>query len=118
MNVRRTHHNGDVLVIKGKPAYQGKSRSIITNPHLIVEVLSPSTSDYGLGEKRRKYKEMETLQEIVFVDPLEREVLVCRRTEQANVWLETTYSQPDDTLLMDGNGVPPSTIFANLPHEA
>lgn len=115
---RRTHHNGDVLVIKGKPAYQGKSRSIITNLHLIVEVLSVSTGDYDLGEKRRKYEKIETLQEIVFVDPFEREVLVCRRTDQANVWLETTYSQPDDTVLMDGNGVPLSTIFANLPDEA
>jgi Uma2 family endonuclease len=60
---------------------------------------------------------METLQEIVFVDPSDREVLVCRRTEQANVWLETTYSQTNNTVVIDGNTVALDTIFANLPDE-
>ena len=114
---QKGHYNGDVLVIKGKPVYQGKSRSVITNPYLIVEVLSASTSDYDLGAKRRKYEQMETLQEIVFVDPFDREVLVCRRTEQANVWLETTYSQTNNTVVIDGNTLALDTIFANLPDE-
>ncbi len=114
---RRNHHNGDVLVVKGKPIYQGTSRSIITNSYLIVEVLSESTSNYDLGEKRRQYEKMETVQEIVYVDPFNREVLVCRRTEQANVWLETTYGQPNDTVIIDGNRLPLDAIFVNLPEE-
>lgn len=114
---KRGHYNGDVLVVKGKPAYLGKSRSIITNPFLIVEVLSKSTLNYDLGAKRRKYEQMETVREIVFVDPIDREVLVCRRTEQPNAWLETTYRQPDDTVMIDGNPVLLDTIFASLPDE-
>ena len=43
---RKGHYNGDVLVVKGKPVYQGESRSIITNPYLIVEVLSEATLNY------------------------------------------------------------------------
>ncbi|GAB3640439.1 Uma2 family endonuclease [Spirosoma arcticum] len=114
---KKGHYNGDVLVIKGKPVYQGKSRSIITNPYLIVEVLSESTSDYDLGAKRRKYEQMDTVQEIVFVDPLDREVLVCRRTDQVNAWLETTYKEPNESVMIDGNPVQLDTIFANLPEE-
>lgn len=114
---KKGHYNGDVLVVKGKPVYQGKSRSIITNPYLIIEVLSESTSNYDLGAKRRKYEQMETVQEIVFVDPFDREVLVCRRTEQANVWLETTYAQSNNDVVIDGNTVSLDTIFANLPDE-
>lgn len=114
---RKGHYNGDVVVIKGQPVYQGESRSIITNPYLIVEVLSKSTSDYDLGAKRRKYEQIEALQEIVFVDPLEREVVVCRRTEQVNVWTETTYSQPDDQVKIDEYQVRLSDIFADLPAE-
>lgn len=114
---KKGHYNGDVLVVKGKPAYLGKSRSIITNPFLIVEVLSKSTLNYDLGAKRRKYKQMETVQEIVFVDPIDREVLVCRRTEQPNVWLETTYRQLDEAVIIDGNAVLLDTIFVNLPDE-
>lgn len=114
---RKGHHNGDVLVIKGKPLYQGKSKSIVTNPYLIVEVLSESTLNYDLGAKRRMYEQMETLQEIVFVDPFDKEVVVCRRTEQPNVWLETTYRRPDDQVAIDEYQVRLGDIFANLPAE-
>lgn len=112
---RKEHYNGDVLVVKGKPVYQGKSRSIITNPYLVVEVLSKSTLNYDLGAKRRKYEQMNTVQEIVFVDPFDQEVIVVRRTEQINVWTETAYTQPDQFVNMDGFEVPLKEIFANLP---
>ncbi|SOD95292.1 Uma2 family endonuclease [Spirosoma fluviale] len=112
---RKGHYNGDILVIKGKPDYQGKSKSIITNPYLIVEVLSPSTLDHDLGAKRRKYEQMDTVQEIVFVDPVDKEVIVCRRTEQANVWTETLYNVPTEPVNIDGLKVPLAEIFADLP---
>ena len=114
---KKGHYNGDVLVIKGKPIFQGKSRSVITNPYMIIEVLSESTLNYDLGAKRRKYEQMETVQEIVFVDPFDREVIVCRRTEQVNVWTETAYTTPDQLINIDGLRVLLTDIFANLPVE-
>lgn len=114
---KKGHYNGDVLVIKGGPVFQEKSRSIITNPYLIVEILSESTLNYDLGAKRRKYEQMETLQEIVFVDPFDHEVIVCRRTEQANVWTETAYTSPNEPISIDGFQVQLQEIFANLPEE-
>lgn len=114
---KRRHYNGDLLVIKGKPEFQGKSRSIITNPYLIVEILSESTLNYDLGAKRRGYEEMDTVQEIVFVDPIAHELIICRRTETANVWMETIYSQSEEVVNIDGFTVPLSEIFANLPEE-
>ena len=114
---RKGHYNGDVLVIKGKPVFHGKSRSIITNPYIIIEVLSESTLNYDLGAKRRKYEQMDTVQEIVFVDPFDKEVIVCRRTEQANVWTETAYRLPDEPINIDGFTIPLEEIFANLPEE-
>ncbi|GAB3944158.1 hypothetical protein GCM10028805_11410 [Spirosoma harenae] len=114
---KKGHYNGDVVVIKNKPIYQSKSRSIITNPYLIVEILSESTINYDLGAKRRKYEQIESLQELVFVDPFEHEVIVCRRTQQANVWIETAYAVPDQLINIDGFQVQLSEIFANLPEE-
>ncbi len=114
---KKGHYNGDVLVIKGKPIFQGKSRSIIVNLYMIIEVLSESTLNYDLGVKRRKYEQMETVQEIVFVDPFDREVIVCRRTEQVNVWTETAYTTLDPLIDIDGFKVPLSEIFTNLPVE-
>ncbi|MFD2571225.1 Uma2 family endonuclease [Spirosoma soli] len=116
-NGKKGHYNGDVSVIKGKPVYQGKSRSIITNPYLIVEILSKSTLTYDLGAKRQQYEKMDTVQEIVFVNPFDREVVVCRRTEQANAWLEITYSKPDEDIKIDEYQVRLNDIFANLPEE-
>jgi Uma2 family endonuclease len=112
---RQGHYNGDILVIKGKPDYQGKSMSIIINPYLIIEVLSPSTLNHDLGAKRRKYEQMDTVQEIVFVDPDDKEVIVCRRTEQANVWTETLYNVPAEPVNIDGFRILLSEIFADLP---
>ncbi|ADB40946.1 Uma2 family endonuclease [Spirosoma linguale] len=112
---QKGHYNGDILVIKGKPAYQGNSKSIIVNPYLIVEVLSPSTLDHDLGAKRRKYEQMDTVQEIVFVDPVDKEVIVCRRTERANVWTETLYNVPAEPINIDGFQLPLLEIFADLP---
>ncbi|MBD2751896.1 Uma2 family endonuclease [Spirosoma validum] len=114
---RKGHYNGDVLVIKGKPVFQDKSQSIIINPYVIIEVLSKSTYNYDLGTKRRKYEQMETVQEIVFVDPFAHEVIVCRHTEQANVWIEISYTVPDEPISIDGFEVPLKEIFANLPEE-
>ncbi|RZM22026.1 MAG: Uma2 family endonuclease [Pedobacter sp.] len=112
---RKGHYNGDILVIKGNPNYQGKSKSIIVNPYLIVEVLSQSTLNYDLGAKRRKYEQIDTVQEIVFVDPFEKELIVCRRTEQVNVWTETLYNRLNESINIDGFQIPLSEIFANLP---
>lgn len=114
---QKGHYNGDVLVVKGKPIFQGKSRSIIINPYVVIEVLSKSTLNYDLGAKRRKYEQMETVQEIVFVDPFDQEVIVVRRTEQVNVWTETAYTIPDQPINIDGFQVPLKEIFANLPEE-
>jgi Uma2 family endonuclease len=114
---RKGHYNGDVLVVKDKPVFQDKSLSIITNPYIIIEVLSESTFNYDLGTKRRKYEQMDTVQELVFVDPFDREVIVCRRTEQANVWTETAYTIAEQLVNIDGLQVPLNEIFANLPEE-
>jgi len=114
---KRLHYNSDVLVVKGQPIFQSRSHSIITNPYLIVEVLSESTLNYDLGAKRRVYEQMESVQEIVFVDPFEQQVLICQRTSQPNAWLEITYSRPDETVLIDGNELLLKTVFENLPTE-
>ena len=41
----------DAMVICGEPAFADRRRIIITNPVVIVEVLSPSTEAYDRGEK-------------------------------------------------------------------
>ncbi|MFN0192879.1 MAG: Uma2 family endonuclease [Aestuariivirga sp.] len=41
----------DIMIVCGKPAFTDGAADTITNPKLIVEVLSPPTSDFDYGGK-------------------------------------------------------------------
>jgi Uma2 family endonuclease len=57
----------DVMVICGELQYHDERRDIITNPDLVVEVLSPGTEAFDRGEKFRAYRTIESLKEYVLV---------------------------------------------------
>jgi Uma2 family endonuclease len=56
----------------------------VTNPLLLVEVLSPSTEDYDRGEKLGHYKHIPSLVEVVFVAHDRHEVEVVRREKDGS----------------------------------
>lgn len=58
----------DVMVIQGKPIYQGKKATIVTNPTIIIEVLSKSTEGYDKTDKFRFYRSIPTFQEYILID--------------------------------------------------
>ena len=51
----------DVSVVRGPIRYHGERQDIVTNPALIVEVLSPSTANYDRGIKFELYRQIPTL---------------------------------------------------------
>lgn len=63
----RRFYYPDVLVICGKPIFFQKRNDTITNPILIVEVLSDSTESKDRGEKMLAYRSLESLREYVLV---------------------------------------------------
>ncbi|MBW4644980.1 MAG: Uma2 family endonuclease [Goleter apudmare HA4340-LM2] len=58
----------DVIVIKGQPVYEGTEKTIITNPSLIVEVLSNSTKNYDKTDKFKFYRSIPEFQEYIIID--------------------------------------------------
>ena len=58
------------------------TRHTVTNPRVVVEVLSPSTADYDRGEKREHYQLIPSLQEIVLVSDEARRIDVWSRTSE------------------------------------
>jgi len=58
----------DVMVIKGKPMYEGKGTSNVTNPLIIVEVLSQSTRDYDRTDKFQYYRSIPEFREYILID--------------------------------------------------
>ncbi len=59
----------DVAVVCGLRRYYKGRQDVITNPLLIVEVLSPSTEGYDRGEKFDHYRTIPTLADYLLVDP-------------------------------------------------
>jgi len=58
----------DIAVVCGKPEFLPDAHlDTLTNPILIVEVLSPSTADYDKGAKFEHYRTIESLQEYILV---------------------------------------------------
>lgn len=69
----------DVTVICGPPVLDAEDRQAVTNPTLIVEVLSRSTEEYDRGDKFEHYRSMPSLQQYVLVAQRNRSVEVSTR---------------------------------------
>ncbi|MBX3188821.1 MAG: Uma2 family endonuclease [Labilithrix sp.] len=71
----------DVTVVCGPRERDPDDPHAVTNPTLIVEVLSPSTEPYDRGDKFEHYKRMPSLRQYVLVSSTERAVEVWTRAE-------------------------------------
>ena len=86
----------DVLVICGGPQFDARDNTqhTITNPRVIVEVLSPSTEAYDRGEKFNRYRDLESFEEYVLIAQHEPSVQTFFR-QADGTWLLTPYSGLD-----------------------
>jgi Uma2 family endonuclease len=74
----------DVTVICGPSQRDEVDPQAVTNPALIVEVLSRSTEDYDSGDKFEHYKTVQSLRQYVLVSHRERSVEIWTRGEDAS----------------------------------
>ena len=111
------YYNPDVTIVKGQPSFAPGSMAIITNPYLVVKVLSESTAAYDLYHKLPKYEQIESIQGVIFVDRFDQSVMISQRTDQPNAWLHTHYYQLTDLAKIDLFELPLSDLFADLPGE-
>jgi Uma2 family endonuclease len=74
-------YSPSVIVVDGtietrKFKFNKRTFTGVVNPYLIVEILSRSTRDFDLSEKLMDYKQIPSLQQVIFV-------------EQGSVWAST-----------------------------
>jgi Uma2 family endonuclease len=81
----------DAAVICGEPQRDLESRTHVTNPTLVVEVLSPGTEEYDRGEKREHYQKLASLREYVLIAQQRRRVEVFARAEDG-AWQHHVYA--------------------------
>ena len=75
----------DCLVICEKPVFYNGLEYLITNPLVVVEVLSRSTAQYDRTDKFSLYKTLPSFKEYVLIDSLGCEVETCFR-EEPDLW--------------------------------
>lgn len=104
----------DVTVVCGRPESHPKDAETITNPTLVVEVLSERTERYDRGAKFAHYQRLESLRHYVMISQSERRVEHYARLPSGQ-WLltvhEETGSVPLDAL---GIELPLDDVFTKL----
>lgn len=58
----------DVMVTAGEPEYYQNRKTTVTNPQIIIEVLSESTEEFDREDKFRLYQSIPSFQEYLLID--------------------------------------------------
>jgi Uma2 family endonuclease len=69
----------DLSVACEEPQFADVQVDTLTNPTLLVEILSPSTEDYDRGKKAKLYRAIPSLQELLIIAQDSYEVELYRR---------------------------------------
>lgn len=105
----------DVMVTCGKD-YTG-DELVVTDPKLIIEVLSPSTTAYDKRNKFILYRTLVSLREYVLIDPVTREVEVFT-LQEAGAWLLVDQTRANELSLASIElKLPMNTVFKGLAAE-
>jgi Uma2 family endonuclease len=102
---KRIYTYPDIMIVKGELQLQEGRKDNITNPLVIIEVLSKSTQNYDKGDKFTAYRSIPTFQEYVLIDQYSQHIEHYVKTEQRK-WIFQEYDEADSTL-----------TFASLPFE-
>jgi len=82
----------DAMVIQGEPIAYANRIDTLTNPTLIVDVLSRSTEAYDRHDKFRYYRSIPALQEYVLIDQYEYHIEQFTKTPDG-LWLLRDYER-------------------------
>ena len=106
----------DVVVYCGKPQLLDRHADTLLNPTLLVEVLSPSTRTYDLGEKALRYHAIPSLQYYLIVDSARVYALLHTRGERAGEWLTREYLVVEDVISLPALAVelPLRDVYENV----
>lgn len=83
----------DLAVACAQPQFLDDTLDTLTNPPLIIEILSPSTESYDRGAKFGHYRQIDSLQLYVLVS--QDRVLIETFSRNGETWLYQAWESPD-----------------------
>lgn len=96
----RSYFYPDVMMICGKPEFRDDHTDTVTNPTLLVEVLSPSTRKVDMELKAERYCQIESLRWYLIIYQDEPRLKVYSRTTDGG-WRFDDYTDGERTLGID-----------------
>ncbi|WP_296806089.1 Uma2 family endonuclease [Thiocapsa sp.] len=87
----------DVMVICGERRFHDGRRDVVTNPVMIVEVLSDSTEAFDRGDKFRHYRNLQSLQAYLLLSQYRMQAELFLR-QPDGTWSLSSYQDPSETI--------------------
>jgi Uma2 family endonuclease len=99
MPQRRIYTYPDVMVVVGEPEYYNNRTDTITNPRVIIEVLSPSTKGYDRSKKFEAYRTIPTFEEYLLIDQTRTYIEHFSKTDNKR-WSFCEYDESDKAIAL------------------
>ena len=93
----------DIVGLCGEPSFYDEWEDVLTNPALIIEVLSKSTQGYDRADKFALYRALPSLREYVLASQ-SRVGLDLYTREAADRWVLTPYTQLAECIRLESIG--------------
>lgn len=105
----------DITVVCGQPELLDNRRDVVTNPRVLIEVLSPSTRDYDVGTKATRYRNIPSLAEYLIIEQEPTAIDHYRRIPEGS-WRIDPITDPNATIRLESINVdlPVSEIYAGV----
>jgi Uma2 family endonuclease len=103
----------DVTVICGPPVFQHGTSDVITNPAILVEILSSSTAEYDRGLQWAGYQSIATLTDYLLVAQAEVRIEHYRRNADRS-WTYRTAAAGEHIALTGGGELAVDAIYAGV----
>lgn len=95
----------DISIICGKPEMTDSTLDTVTNPAVIIEILSKSTMDYDRGQKFALYRDIDSLKEYILIDSLSVRVEKFTKNTDGS-WTLRDYKEISDGFEIETIGEP------------
>jgi len=96
---RRIYTYPDVMVVAEEPEYYNNRTDTITNPRVIIEVLSASTKGYDRSKKFEAYRTIPTFEEYLLLDQTRVYIEHFSKTDNKR-WSFCDYDESDEVIAL------------------
>lgn len=96
---KRIYTYPDVMLVVGKPEYYNNRTDTITNPRVIIEVLSASTKGYDRSKKFEAYRTIPTVEEYLLLDQNRKYIEHFSKTDHKR-WSFAEYNESDEAIAL------------------